>query len=72
MHTYFTLLVNSGGEGDGFHLWFIIFLLHGLLCVFSVMSDSYFDDPGFVPPVLLHHLHPHLGQLLLLFAASAG
>ena len=36
MHASFMLLVNSGEGwvGDGFSLRFIIFLLHGLLCVF--------------------------------------
>ena len=51
MHTYFTLLVKpGGGGGDEFSLRFIIFLLHGLLCVFSVMSEFSLDDPGFKSP----------------------
>ena len=41
-----------GGWGgvEGFSLRFIISLLHGLLCVFSVMSDFSLDDPGFTAP----------------------
>ena len=62
--------------GDGFSLRFIIFLLHGLLCVFSVVSVFTSTIRGLHPPVLLlqHllHLAPHLLLLLLLFTATAS
>ena len=47
----FMLLVKSvGGGGDEFCLRFILLLLHGLLCVISVMSEFSLDDPGFKAP----------------------
>ena len=44
------LLVKSHGGGDEFSLRFIVLLLHGLFCVFSVMSDFSLDDSGFKAP----------------------
>ena len=42
--------IRGGGGGDEFSLLFIVLLLHGLLCVISVMSDFSLDDPGFKAP----------------------
>ena len=36
--------------GNEFSLWFIILLLHGLSCVFTVMSAVNLDEPGFTAP----------------------
>ena len=49
MHT-FSENWGGGGGGKDVSLRFIIFLLHGLLCVFSVMSTYSLDDPGFETP----------------------
>ena len=48
----YALLVKSGGEGgvNELSLRFIILLPHGLLCVFTVMSDYTLDEPGFKAP----------------------
>ena len=42
--------MGGGGGCDELSLRFIIFLLHGLLCVFSVMSNFSLDDLGFETP----------------------
>ena len=42
--------MKFGGGVDEFSLRFIVFLLHGLLCVISVMSDFSLDDLGFKAP----------------------
>ena len=51
MHLFYAfseiLRGGGGGGGDEFSLQFIVFLLHGLLCVISVMSEFSLDDPGF-------------------------
>ena len=41
---------NGGGGGNELSLRFIILLLHGLSCVFTVMSDINLDEPGFTAP----------------------
>ena len=41
---------GGGGGGDELCLWFIILLLHGLLCVITVMSEYTLDEPGFKTP----------------------
>ena len=49
----YALLMKSfvgGGGGNELSLWFIILLLHGLLCVLTVMSDYTLDEPGFKAP----------------------
>ena len=50
--------MGGGGGVDEFSLRFIIFLLHGLLCVFSVMSNFSLDDPGFETPGALPSAPP--------------
>ena len=40
----------GGGEGNELSLRFIVLLLHGLSCDFSVMSDINLDEPGFTAP----------------------
>ena len=43
----------GGGGGDNeLSLRFIILLLHGLYCVFSVMSEVNLDEPGFTAPAV--------------------
>ena len=43
--------MKSGrGGGDEFSLRFILLLLHGLLCVLTVMSEYTLDEPGFKAP----------------------
>ena len=50
-HLFYAFSENlGGGGGDEFRLRFIIFLLHGLLCVFPVMGNFSLDDPGFEIP----------------------
>ena len=39
-----------GGGGDEFSLRLIILLLHGLLCVLTVMSEYTLNEPGFIAP----------------------
>ena len=41
---------GGGGGGDELSLRFILFLLHGLSCVVSVMSKVSLDEPGFSAP----------------------
>ena len=64
---------SGGGGGDELSLHFIILLLHGLLCVLTVMSEYTLDEPGFKAPELLHQRPlPRilLWKLLLRFAAT--
>ena len=42
-------LMKSGGGGE-LSLRFIVLLLHGLFCVFTVISDYTLDEPGFKAP----------------------
>ena len=43
--------MKTGGRGGNeLSLRFIILLLHGLSCVFIVMSDVNLDEPGFTAP----------------------
>ena len=50
VHIFYAFSKIRGGGGDEFSLRFIVLLLHGLLCVISVMSDFSLDDPGFKAP----------------------
>ena len=43
---------NRGGGVNELSVWFIILLLHGLSCVFTVMSDINLDEPGFTAPAV--------------------
>ena len=43
---------NQGGGVNELSLRFIILLLHGLSCVFSVMSELNLDEPGFTAPAV--------------------
>ena len=52
LYTFF--LVKTGGGGNELSLRFIILLLHGLSCVFTVMSDINLDEPGFTAPGGFH------------------
>ena len=61
------------GGGDELSLRFIVFLLNGLFCVFTVMSEFSLDEPGLKPPGLLHqHPLPRIlpWRLLLTVATS--
>ena len=50
MHTNaFSEIAGRGGD-DEFSLRFITFPLHGLSCVFTVMSNYSLDDLGFESP----------------------
>ena len=42
---------NWGGGGNELSLRFIILLLHGLFCAFTVMSAVNLDEPGFTAPL---------------------
>ena len=42
--------MKKGGGGNEFSVRFIILLLHGLSCVFTVMSAVNLDEPGFTAP----------------------
>ena len=48
LYTFFP--VKKGGGGYEHSLRFIILLLHGLSCVFTVMSAVNLDEPGFTAP----------------------
>ena len=48
LYTFF--LVKGGGGVNELSLRFIILLLHGLSCVFTVMSAVNLDEPGFTAP----------------------
>ena len=44
------IAANGGVEADELSLRFIVLLLHGLSCDFSVMSDINLNEPGFTAP----------------------
>ena len=49
-YLHFSEICWGAGGCDEFSLRFILLLLHGLLCVISVMSEFSLDDPGFKAP----------------------
>ena len=52
IQTFFIYLFSSENRGgvNELSLRFIILLLHGLSCVFTVVSDINLDEPGFTAP----------------------
>ena len=54
----FSDIKGWGGEGDELSFRFIVLLLNGLICVFTVMSEYSLDEPGFKTPGALVPVPP--------------
>ena len=52
IYTFFLVKTVGGGAVNELRLRFIILLLHGFYCVFSVMSEINLDEPGFTAPAV--------------------